>query len=121
MMRRIAAFILGIVYMAFTFSAMGYSHGNAVHQHAISVGDGCDNESEASCTAHYEKTAHFKKAPKHHAPSGKVKVPRPGNIHITIADRQVNETIISASYPNAIDIGKINSNNLYLKNRVLLI
>lgn len=120
-MKRIAALILGIVYLAFTFSAMGYSHSNSVYQHAVSVTNGCESENDASCTAHYEETGHFKKAPKHHAPSGKVKVPRPGHINIAFAGRQLNASVVTTIYPKGVEIEESNSNNLYLKNRVLRI
>ena len=120
-MKRFAALILSIVYMAFTLSAMGYSHGNAVYTHSVSnVDDGCEGE-ENACTAHFDATGQFKKAPKHHAPSGKIKIPRPGFINITFADRQLNGSDISNVYPNATEIWKSNLNDLYLKNRALRI
>jgi hypothetical protein len=121
-MKRFAAFILSIVYMAFTLSAMGYSHGNAVYTHAVStVDDGCSDEAASTCTAHFDATGQFKKAPKHPAPSGKIKIPRPGFVNITIADRQLNASAISTTYPNATEIRNSNLNDLYLKNRMLLI
>ena len=92
-MKRIAAFILSIVYMAFTLSAMGFSHGNATYTHAVSnVAGECDDLKEgSSCTAHFDATGQFKKAPKHHAPSGKIKIPRPGLINISITDRVLDD------------------------------
>lgn len=121
-MKRFAAFILSIVYMAFTLSAMGYSHCNAVYTHAVAtIAAVCDNDENASCAAHFEATAQFKKAPKHHAPSGKIKIPRPGLVNISIARLQLNHADIASIYPNATELGYSRLNNLYLKNRVLRI
>jgi hypothetical protein len=108
--------------MAFTLSAMGYSHSNAVYTHAVStIADVCDNDENAECTAHFEATGQFKKAPKHHAPSGKIKIPRPGLVNISVADLQLDPSDIAIVYPNATEIWNSNLNNLYLKNRVLRI
>lgn len=122
-MKRTAAFILMIVYMAFTLSATGYSHGNVVHSlavaHAAAVCN--DTDQQSSCDIHFEPTGKFKKAPKHHSPSGKVKVPRPGAVNISVASWQFpnfdnfKRSIFSSAKWNHL------STDLHIKYRVLLI
>lgn len=122
-MKRTAAFILMIVYMAFTLSAMGYSHGNVVHSLAVSHASAICNDIDdlSSCDIHFEPTGQFKKAPKHHSASGKVKVPRPGIANISIAGWQFPnlDSFRQGIFPSA----KWNhlAIDLHIKNRVLLI
>ena len=122
-MKRIAALILSIVYMAFTFSAIGYSHSNAVFTHAVSDASAeChDVTDDNSCTAHYEATGEFKKAPKHQASSGKIKVPRASFITISLADRQFGDIDNARSHSYIPQLKISNFTDLYLRNRVLLI
>lgn len=122
-MKRFAAFILSIVYMAFTLSAMGYSHGNAIYTHAVSdaAAECSDNSEDSTCNSHFDATGQFKKAPKHPAPAGKIKIPRPGFIDITLTDKQFSASDISPRYSQSSDIWKFNCNDLYLINRVIRI
>lgn len=122
-MKRTAAFLMMIVYMAFTLSAMGYSHGNVVHSLAVSHATAICNDTgqQSSCDIHFEPTGQFKKAPKHHSVSGKVKVPRPAVVNISIAGWQyphfynLQAGIFSSAKRNHL------STDLHIKNRVLLI
>lgn len=109
--------------MAFTLSAMGYSHGNDVYTHAVSSTEAdCDNAAEEStCEAHFDATGQFKKAPKHHAPSGKIKIPRPGSINISYAHWQFNNLRNEKNYSYSPYNWTIASSALYLQNCVLLI
>jgi hypothetical protein len=122
-MKRTAAFILMIVYMAFTLSAMGYSHGNVVHSLAVSHASAICNDTgqQPSCDIHFEPTGEFKKAPKHYSSSGKVKVPRPGAVNIAVASWQFPDHYNFKQGKSASAKWNPLSTSLYIKNRVLLI
>lgn len=121
-MKRSAAFILMIVYMAFTLSAMGYSHANVVHSTGVAHASAIctDAGQQSSCDIHFEPTGEFKKAPKHHSASGKIKVPRPA-ANISIASWQ--SPGLDNAKPGIYTFANWNhlSTNLHIKNRVLLI
>jgi hypothetical protein len=122
-MKRTAALLLMIVYMAFTLSAMGYSHGNVMHSLAVSHAAAVcnDTDQQSSCDIHFEPTGEFKKAPKHHSSSGKVKVPRPGAVIIAVASWQFPDHDNIKPGINASAKWNHLSTAIYLKNRVLLI
>jgi len=122
-MKRASAFILMVIYMAFTLSAMGYSHGNAVHSLAVSHAAAVcnDTDQQSSCEIHFEPTGEFKKAPKHHGSTGKVKVPRPGIVNISVAGWQFPDHHHFKPGINASAKWNHLSTALYIKNRVLLI
>ena len=122
-MKRTAAFILMIVYMAFTLSSLGYSHGNVVHSLAVSHASAIciDSDQQSSCDIHFEPTGEFKKAPKHHSSSGKVKVPRPGAVNISVASWQFSSPVNIKPGINASAKWNHLATALYIKNRVLLI
>jgi hypothetical protein len=120
-MKRASAFILMVIYMAFTLSAMGYGHSNAVYIHAVSAASCDDAGDDSSCEAHFDAIGQFKRAPKHPTHPGKIKMPRPAFANVPVIDWLQAFAHDANSFTSFSRTNNLPFSALYLKHRVLLI
>jgi hypothetical protein len=120
-MKRASALILMVIYLAFTLSAMGYSHSNAVYMHAVSAASCDDAGDDSSCEAHFDATGQFKKTPKHPTHPGKIKIPRLAFANVPVTGWLQAFAHDASSFTSFSRTNNLPFSALYLKHRALLI